>query len=122
MKIAQIPLTRIVLGLALVALGIMLLLEFQGFFEFGEIWQYWPLVLVILGFAKFVQASTREDQGTGIWLVLIGAWLLVSLQHYWDLYFRDTWPAVFVAIGLSMLWKALPPMSKRESPKEVVHE
>jgi hypothetical protein len=122
MKIAQIPLTRIVLGLALVAVGVMLLLEFQGFFEFGDIWQYWPLILVVLGVAKFVQADRRDDQGTGIWLVLMGAWLLVSLQHYWDLYFRDTWPAIFVVIGLSMLWKALPPMSHRESPKEAAHE
>jgi hypothetical protein len=122
MKTSQIPLTRIVLGLALVALGVMLLLEYQGIVDIGNAWQYWPAILIILGAAKFTQARSREDQGTGIWLVLMGAWLLVSLLHWWDLYFRDTWPAVFVAIGLSMLWKSLPPMSNRVAPEEAAHE
>jgi hypothetical protein len=122
MKTSQIPLTRIVMGLALVAVGIMLLLEYQGIIDLGSIWQYWPGILIILGVAKFVQAYSREDQGTGIWLALIGVWLLVTVLHWWSLDFRDTWPAVFVAIGLSMLWKSLPPMSHRVSSKEAAHE
>jgi hypothetical protein len=122
MKRRRIPLMRVVLGLGLVALGVLLLLQYQGMIELGNVWQYWPALLILMGAAKFVQADTREDQGSGIGLILIGAWLLVSFLHWWELTFRETWPAVFIAIGIPLLWKSLPPMSNRVSTQESGHE
>ena len=40
--------------------------------------------------------------------LLLGLWFAVPTLHIGGLTFSDTWPAIFIAIGLSMLWKSLP--------------
>jgi hypothetical protein len=95
----------------LILAGAALLLENQELIQVGPLWRFWPLIVIGLGIAKFTRAQSREDQGSGMFLALIGIWFLVSVLHLWDLTFHDTWPAVFIAFGASMLWKGLPPMS-----------
>jgi hypothetical protein len=113
-------LTRTIIGLVLVVVGVAMLLEFQNIVDIGPLWRYWPVILIGVGALKFFQAFDRDEQGGGIVMVLIGSWLLISIQHYWDLSFHETWPAVFVAIGISLLWKALPPM-KLDKPEDPIN-
>jgi hypothetical protein len=115
------PGSHILLGTLLILAGGILLLENQGILSIGPIWRFWPLILVGIGIANLVRADTREEQGSAIWLTLIGVWLEVSILHIWDLGFRDTWPALFIAIGISMLWKTLPAINHETSADEVRH-
>jgi len=102
------------IGALLILAGAMLLLENQGFLDIGPIWRFWPLIVVGFGALKLFRAESRAEQSSGVWIVLIGIWLLVSVLHLWGLGFRDTWPAVFIAFGASILWKSLPPMRSPE--------
>jgi hypothetical protein len=109
---------HIVIGSFLVLAGAALLLENVGVIDIGPVWRYWPLILIGLGIARIKGASTRNDQGAGIWLVLLGLWFAVSIFRIGGLTFRDTWPALFIVIGVSMVWKSLPGIPAFKQEKE----
>jgi hypothetical protein len=87
----------------------------QGLISVGPLWRYWPLAILAVGIIKVAFARSRAEQGNGLWLMVIGFWLAVSVLHWWDLSFEETWPAVFIAFGISTLWKGLPRKSTPQS-------
>lgn len=109
---------HVVIGSFLVLAGGLLLLENSGVIDIGPVWRFWPLILVGLGIARIRGAASRRDQGTGLWLLLLGLWLAVSTMNIGGLTFSDTWPAVFIAAGLSILWKSLPALPALNQEKE----
>lgn len=113
--------SQLVIGTVLIFAGAALLLDNQGILDIGPIWRLWPLLIVGFGVAKLYRAESREEQGSGISMLLLGLWFLVSVLHWWGLTFHDTWPAVFIVFGASMLWKNLPPMSSNELAQEQIH-
>jgi hypothetical protein len=113
--------SQLLVGSLLILAGLALLLENQDVIDVGPIWRYWPLLVVGFGIAKLFRADTREEQGSGLWIFIIGLWFLVSVLRLWDLSFHETWPAVFIAFGVSMLWKSLPPMSSHDTEEGNAH-
>jgi hypothetical protein len=112
---------RIVFGLLIMLAGVVLLLDNQGIITIGSVWQYWPLIFVALGLGKIVRAESRSEQGSGVWLLLFGVWLLISVLNMWGLTFGETWPAIFIVFGVSMLWRSLPPLTSSSYVKESDH-
>jgi hypothetical protein len=112
---------HILIGSFLVLAGGALLLENFGVIDIGPIWRFWPLILIGLGIVRISEATSRSGQGTGVWLLLLGLWFAVPTLHIGGLTFSDTWPAIFIAIGLSMLWKSLPDFPGLHQEKEHSH-
>lgn len=97
---------RTILGIFLILIGALLLLDRFDIIYIESIWQFWPLIFVLIGITKLVQAADRFEVGAGVWWLFLGAWFLVSLNHFWGLNFHDTWPALIIAFGVSILWKS----------------
>ena len=112
---------HMLIGSFLVLAGGALLLENFGVIDIGPIWRFWPLILIGLGIIRIREATSRAGQGTGVWLLLLGLWFAVTTLHIGGLTFSDTWPAIFIAIGLSMLWKSLPDFPTLNQEKEHPH-
>ena len=91
-------------GLTMMAVGIVLLLDQTGLVA-GLGWRHvWPAVLVGLGLVRL--AFPREDgRRDGGWMVFVGALLLMDQLRV--LRFRESWPLFIVGIGISMVWKEL---------------
>lgn len=113
--------SQVLFSIILMLIGVVLLLNNFDVLELGPVWQYWPFVLVIIGINKIIQSAGISGVGEGIWLVFLGLWLYVSIYHVWGLGFRDTWPMLIVAWGLSMLWKAFFFHSRCEFTQEKVY-
>jgi hypothetical protein len=101
-----------VVGTILILFGSVLLLNQLDIFYLDElgihsVWQLWPFILVVIGIGKLVDAPTFYHVGNGIWWIFMGLFLYVTINHVYGLYFSDTWPALLVAWGISMMWESL---------------
>lgn len=101
---------KLVLGVLVLALGVIFTLDNLGLVDGGDILYYWPLGLVALGVAKVLQPHGR---GFGVVLVVVGCWLLLERLELvpWSLW--DLWPLILVAIGASLIWRTVVPRVKR---------
>jgi len=52
---------RIIAGSILLLAGLALLLRNAGLLPIGSLWQYWPVILIIIGVAKLL--NSRPEKG-----------------------------------------------------------
>jgi hypothetical protein len=97
---------RMVVGGMLIIAGTLLLLQHLDIIYIGSLWQYWPFILCLMGVGKMVYAYNAREFGAGIWFIFLGLWLYVSINHLFGLSFRETWPAILIAWGCSLIWKS----------------
>ena len=107
-----------IVGGLLIAFGALLLmhqLEIINWYELGidSIWELWPVIFIFIGIGKLADAPTLYHMGKGVWWIFIGVWLYVSINHVYGLYFKETWPALLIAWGVSMMWESFTKESKR---------
>lgn len=104
----------LVTGIVLLVIGAFLLLQNLDIIYVGSVWSYWPFILVLIGSVKIVNSWDKKSFGEGVWWIFIGVWLYVSIQHVYGLDFGETWPALVIAWGVSILWKSYDDKSFRK--------
>ena len=94
-----VDLGRLLLGLSVVALGILFLLDSAGSLDAGRaIDHWWPLVVIAAG--GFTLAERPPSALRGTLLVAVGALLLLFSTHVLDDNAWDyVWPAAIIAVG-----------------------
>lgn len=105
-------------GFVLLALGVGLLIDRTGVLQLHHLTA--PLVLIVLGaimsleHGGFVygvparddegnvrfQTRQRRGVGSGMWLIWIGIWMIISQNHLWGFTFQTSWPLFIVAMGM----------------------
>ncbi len=98
---------RLFFGLALVALGLFLLLDQLAVIDIHFPWEWWPLILIALGVSRLLEPRDRRHRQGGVWLIIIGTWLILNFNHYFGLYWDNSWPLILVAAGGILVWRAL---------------
>jgi hypothetical protein len=96
---------EVILGIALLVLGILFFMDNAEIIDMGPVWNYWPFVLVALGAGKFLNADGTKQRIEGAWLAFIGLWLFVSMNHVLGLSFSNSWPLLVIAWGVTILWR-----------------
>lgn len=96
-----------VLGLCIVAFGLLLTADNMGLVEADAVLRYWPLAIVAIGVAKFVQSEIGTGRLVGIGLIALG--LALTFDEVWDYHidFDRLWPLALVAIGSFIVYRAL---------------
>lgn len=107
--------SRWIIGGALILLGGALFLMNIGVIEQVRIWNYWPLIFVVIGAHKLTQPYRRSQ---GFWWIALGAWFLVNTLRLWDLRWRDTWPAILVILGITWMWDAFEREKRRRGTSQ----
>ncbi len=113
---------RVVLGLAVILLGVVLTLDNLGLAEGEDFLRFWPIALMALGLAKIAGARHWGGAAWGVFWLVAGGWLLLYELGFVDLdpveLIRDFWPLVLVAIGASLVWRAV----GRQSPARTAED
>jgi hypothetical protein len=95
-------------GLVLISLGFLLLLGQLGFLPISRVLQFWPFVLILLGFAKILHTPAEgEDRFGGFWLVIAGLYCLVSAWGLFGLHWGNSWPLMIIAGGAMTIARTL---------------
>ena len=101
-------------GFVLTALGILFVLDSFGVIDAGNLIDYWPIFLILPGLGNLIWPRKHADRFWGAILTGVGTLLLLrNLNIFW-ISFRHVWPAVLVALGLYLVWRARGP--HREDP------
>src|SRR6185503_16942394 len=94
---------RLVAGVAIVALGVLLLLDRAGVIDWGSRTGWWPLIAIVFGLTRL--ANGRDGVYSGTLFVALGGWGL--LNEYGMLRYEESWPFVLVIVGGSMALSSL---------------
>lgn len=100
---------RLVLGVLVMALGVLLTLDNLGLFQARQIVRYWPALLIAVGLAKVYERWGRGWRGEGTLWILIGTWLL--LEKLGVHVIHDLWPVLLILIGARIAWRGARPRS-----------
>jgi LiaI-LiaF-like transmembrane region len=113
-------------GAIMLVVGVALLLDRSGLVHapFGQL--VGPLVLMTLGGLMLVEKGgvyagyhrplpdgarpplrRRGGVTSGLWLMGLGVWMLVSQLHLWGFDFHNSWPLVVILSGVIILVRGL---------------
>src|SRR5262249_41212758 len=97
----------LIFGGLIVLVGIALLLDNMGILRFYDVWSFWPVILIAIGLARVLEASSNAAYLWGGTLAGIGALLLLNNLHFIRFDFSMIWPLALIGFGLSLFWRAV---------------
>lgn len=99
---------RLVIGLAIMMLGLVLALDSLGIVNGAAIFRFWPLVLIAIGVVKWL-SPTQQGSGGFVWIVAGVGFLLVTLGL---MPITRIWAVILFFIGANIFWRALRPAAR----------
>ena len=95
-------------GLILAGIGVLLLLDNLGILPVQDIWDYWPVILIVVGLSRAATACGWGGRVFGSALIFAGAVFLLHNLGYlhgdpWNFF----WPVILIAVGMGMLARSL---------------
>lgn len=98
---------RLFLGLVIITLGVVALLDKLGVVPIDDIWRFWPLVFIALGFARLLRPRGSPGRFMGGVFVLVGVWFQLAELGLWPYKLFDMWPLIVVLVGARLVWGAI---------------
>lgn len=97
----------IILGLLITVAGALLLLDNFGIVRIHEFWRLWPLALIAVGMGKVIDSYHPGGRVWGGVLTAIGIAFLLDNLGYPFFDWNYVWPVLLIALGLSMMYRAM---------------
>ena len=95
--------SRLLLGLALLALGALWTMDNLGLTDASEFTRWWPVLLVVFGVTKILGWGTRRSTfGGALWMVA-GGWLLLHALGIVQTGLAGLWPLALVILGTRLI-------------------
>ena len=99
---------QLLLGLLIIAAGVILLLDNLQIAPLSHFLRYWPVALIAIGVLKLWQARIHNcGSFAGLLYTLAGTWLLLDELGYLRIDFQDVWPLILVALGGYIVWRGM---------------
>jgi predicted membrane protein len=98
---------QLVMGLFIIALGMLFFLDRLDILEARAYLRYWPVVLIAVGIAQLPRARSGIGLATSLFWIIVGGWLLLGNLRLITLTFRDAWPALLIVVGGLLVWQAV---------------
>ena len=90
-------------GAVVVGIGSLLLLDNLGIVRFHDIWQYWPVLLILWGASHVINSRTPSGWVWGGVVALVGAFFLLDNLDIIVFNFHLLWPVLLIGFGVSVL-------------------
>ncbi len=110
--------SQLVGGFLLILVGILFTLSNLDIIYIGSIFDFWPLLLIWIGYKNLRFPDEADDQKTGIWLLTIGSILLLLNLELFNLGWEEAWPLLLVGAGAVLIWQTLAMQPNSEQCQE----
>lgn len=101
---------QVLLGMLVIVVGVLFTLDNLNIIEAEQYLRYWPAALVAVGVLKLLQGHGWFG---GIFLIVVGGWMLLERIVYVRIDLREVWPLFFVFIGGYMVWRGFGGCARR---------
>jgi predicted membrane protein len=110
---------QIVLGVLVIAMGLLFLLDNLDIIDTHRALAFWPLAFIVAGAVKMTDTGSHNGHAVGLALIVVGAMLM--LQRLGWIYFswNTMWPLVMIGLGALVVGRAL---VGRRGPGAVPHD
>lgn len=98
---------QLVIGIAVIALGILFTLDNMDLIRAREILRYWPAVFVAIGLVKFTQSDSTGGRIVGAGFITLGSLMVLDRLRWIDFSVWDLWPIFLILFGFSLVRGAL---------------
>ncbi len=98
---------QLVFGLSAIGFGVLLTLGNLRILDLGDVWRFWPAILILVGVAQILGSCCTSGIVTGVIVGGVGTLLLLDNLHLVSFYVWDLWPLLLVAVGGSIVWRAV---------------
>ncbi len=94
----------IIWGSIILLVGVLMMLDHMSILAIGNLWRFWPVLMIIGGVMNLVEPGKRP---WGFFLIIAG--VLFQLDNLGIIRFRwaEFWPLLIVAAGAMMIWNSL---------------
>ncbi len=96
-----------ILGIGLLAFGLILTLDNMDLLDADDYLEYWPVLLILLGISHLIQPRAARRLGSAVIWIFVGSAVLLYNLGYLDMNVWDLWPLILVFVGASMLWRSV---------------
>jgi predicted membrane protein len=98
---------QVVVGLLVVAMGVLFLLDNLGYVGLRHALSFWPIAFIVAGASMLVSQEERKGHVSG--LVLIGVGLVLLLKHMGLIYvsWNMVWPLLLILAGGLILFRTM---------------
>jgi hypothetical protein len=98
---------RILWGVVLIVVGGLFLVDRMDIYAVGEIWRFWPFVIAIAGLVEVLSATRFRHVTRGLLNIVLGIWLYAAIENLWGWSFRNSWPVLMIAFGITVVLNGL---------------
>lgn len=96
---------RLIAGGLLILFGLLFTLDNLGVLDAGSVFDYWPVILIVLGLVKVLQPRHERERTAGYVLLALGAFFLLQVFAFWHI--RFAWPILLVVLGGFLVWRGI---------------
>jgi hypothetical protein len=111
---------KLVVGLMVMAVGLAFTLDALHIVDAGSLWRFWPVLVIAHGVNRLTGSGSDDRRHNGMFMVLVGFWLLGNTLDL--LAWHSSWPLLVIAVGMSIVWKALPSRRRSSKPEDESHD
>jgi hypothetical protein len=100
---------QVVIGLAIMLLGVSFLFERMDMWHVHLSRHFWPLFPLFFGLARLLDGGRGTRGGRqvrGMWMIYVGIWGLLTEFHVFGLDYDTSWPLLIIAAGINMVWRS----------------
>jgi hypothetical protein len=98
---------QVILGVLVIGMGLLFLLDNLAIWDFTRAIQFWPMAFILVGVIKLFDTSSADGYFLGAVLILVGVLMMMSRLGYIYFSWRTIWPLLLIALGGSVLYKAV---------------
>lgn len=91
-------------GLIVAAIGLVFLLNNLNIVRVHDLWEYWPVILIVVGITKLTDSTDSHEKTGGAVMILVGGVLLSSTLGLLSWSVWQFWPLILIGVGLLMLF------------------